>query len=136
MVTEVSLHPFKEDSDRVPSMEGNQAIQGVTAGVAEMLLQSHEGEINLLPALPNKWPEGCAKGLRARGGYEVDIEWAGSKLSGAVVRADKAGTCRVRSSVPLTPSVRKKVIPCRRVEPGVLEFEVRPKTAVVLEPEH
>jgi alpha-L-fucosidase 2 len=136
MVTEISLHPYKEDSDRVPSMEGNQAIQGVTAGVAEMLLQSHEGEINLLPALPGKWPDGWAKGLRARGGYEVDINWAGGKVTAAVVRADKAGTCRVRSSVPLTPSARKKVIPFRRVEPGVLEFEVRPGSAVLLGPEH
>ena len=100
------------------------------------MLQSHEGEINLLPALPGKWPDGWAKGLRARGGYEVDINWAGGKVTAAVVRADKAGTCRVRSSVPLTPSARKKVIPFRRVEPGVLEFEVRPGSAVLLGPEH
>ena len=135
MVTEISLHPNKEDSDRVPSMEGNQAIQGVTAGVAEMLLQSHEGEINLLPALPNKWPEGWVKGLRARGGYEVDVHWAGGKVTRAVVCADKAGTCRVRSSVPLMPFARKKALPFRRVEPDVLEFEVHPGIAVVLGPE-
>ncbi len=71
MLTEVSLHPRREDSRITPSFEGNQAIQGVTAGITEMLMQSHSSEISLLPALPKEWKNGGIQGLVARGGYNV-----------------------------------------------------------------
>ena len=74
---------------------------GAAAGIAEMLVQSHDGAVHLLPALPDAWSEGHVEGLRARGGYEVDMRWADGKLSEATVRSTIGGTLRLRSAVPL-----------------------------------
>jgi alpha-L-fucosidase 2 len=69
---------------------------GGAAGIAEMLLQSHADEVDLLPALPRAWPEGSLSGLRARGGFEVDIDWRRGPLERAVVRSRRGGSCVVR----------------------------------------
>jgi len=74
----------------------SDASFSLTAGVAEALIQSHAGEINLLPALPPHWRDGSVSGLRARGGFEVRMAWKDGKIQSAEIRNDRAADCKVR----------------------------------------
>ena len=69
---------------------------GFTAAIAESLLQSHAGEISLLPALPSDWTDGSVAGLKARGGFTVDLRWSGARLTSATVHNGNATSCRLR----------------------------------------
>ena len=81
---------------------------GCTSGIAEMLLQSHDGAVHLLPALPSSWKSGYVKGLKARGGFEVDIRWENGELSEAIIKSSIEGNCRIRSYTPLQGKGLKK----------------------------
>ena len=75
---------------------------GCAAGICEMLLQSHDGAVHLLPALPDAWAEGEVKGLQARGAFTVDMKWQEGSLQEATITSKIGGILRLRSYVPLT----------------------------------
>ncbi|MFT7162662.1 MAG: alpha-L-fucosidase 2 [Bacteroidia bacterium] len=74
-------------------LDGNM---GATAGIAEMLLQSHTDAIHVLPALPDNWPKGKITGLKARGGFEIDIEWSDGKLTNVIVKSKLGGAVKLK----------------------------------------
>jgi alpha-L-fucosidase 2 len=74
---------------------------GCTAGIAEMFMQSHDGFIYLLPALPDVWKNGSVKGLVARGGFVIDMDWKDGKVSYLKIQSRYGGNCRLRLTAPL-----------------------------------
>ena len=83
---------------------------GYTAGVTEMLIQSHANYIQLLPALPDVWPEGSVSGLKARGNFEISFSWKNGKLKNATIKSIVGKPCNIRTSEPITISKGNKEI--------------------------
>ncbi len=86
-----------------------------------MLLQSHAGEIHMLPALPRAWKRGRVRGLRARGGFEVDISWDDGVLTNAVIRSHLGGKCQIRYDVPII--IKGRDIFLENNEKGTITFD-------------
>lgn len=78
---------------------------GGAAGIAEAILGSHAGTIRLLPALPDAWDEGSVRGLRARGGFEVDLSWSDGTLDSATIHAEQDGPCRIQTAAAPVASI-------------------------------
>ncbi|EFL29292.1 alpha-L-fucosidase 2 [Streptomyces himastatinicus ATCC 53653] len=107
---------------------------GATAGVSEWLLQSHAGELRLLPALPPTLLDGRVRGLLARGGFEVDLTWRQGALLTGKLRSRSGNQAIVRSATDLKVSVHGHRLRARRPEPGLIVFDTEPGTTYRLNP--
>ncbi len=96
---------------------------GMAAVIAELLLQSHEEELNLLPALPASWSTGEVSGLQARGGFEVGMRWQNGRLTEAAILSKAGNLCRVRSAAALQVTSQGKPVSATRPEKDVVEFK-------------
>jgi alpha-L-fucosidase 2 len=114
------VYPNLFDAHPPFQIDGNFAA---TAGIAEMLLQSHQGFIELLPSLPDEWTTGSIQGLRARGAFEVNLSWEQAALTQAQVISHAGGKCTVRSATPVSVILNGEIIQANVLEPGLISFD-------------
>lgn len=101
---------------------------GLTAGVAEMLVQSHDGAVHLLPALPDAWKNGAVQGIMARGGFEIDMEWSNGKVAKVNVLSKIGGNLRIRTHVQLTGKNLKEA---KGANPNILNNRMEVPKALI-----
>ena len=107
---------------------------GAASGICEMLLQSHAGDVHLLPALPGAWKTGSVSGLCARGGFVVDIAWKEGKLASATLRSRLGSACRLRTPIPVAVTCDGKPVKLEHPEPTVVVFDTEPSKAYAVTP--
>jgi alpha-L-fucosidase 2 len=120
MLTKSSLPNLFSLCGRALQVDGNL---GTTAAIAEMLVQSHQGALRLLPALPAEWREGSVRGLRARGGFDVDVMWANGRATHATIRATRTGPCRVQVTGRAGVTVHGRRVRATQRENATIEFQ-------------
>ena len=106
-ILKTSTHDSLLDDHPPFQIDGNF---GATAGITEMMMQSQGGKIMLLPALPSSWPDGSVHGIRARGGFIVDIEWSGGALAACRIFSSRGGSCNVEWKGNITMTRNGKVV--------------------------
>ncbi len=121
-------YPNMLDAHQPFQIDGNF---GCTAGIAEMLMQSHEGAIHLLPALPDVWKDGVINGLVARGGYEIDMVWKNNKVKSLQIHARRDGNCRLRLVNNLVANGAFKMNKAKGKNPNTLFMDVVVKQPIV-----
>lgn len=98
---------------------------GVTAGITEMLIQSHENVIDLLPALPDEWDKGQFSGVCARGAFELNFEWENHKLKSAEILSKEGSVCRLLAKQPLQIKLNGKKVKVKNAGDGIIEFATK-----------
>lgn len=96
---------------------------GYAAGICEMIVQSHIGDVHLLPALPSAWATGSVKGIRARKGFVLDVEWRDARLQKCTLLSELGQRCRLRTQQPVTVSCKGKPVKVKKISDLVLEFD-------------
>ena len=131
------MHPNLFAAYKLTNVVGYEPFQidanlGATAAIAEMLLQSQNGELHFLPALPDEWRNGAVQGLCARGAFQVDLEWENSELRQARLVSKAGVLARVRSTRPLRVFNLGHEVVTKHVDNSTVEFETTPGTTYVL----
>ncbi|MBA2938540.1 glycoside hydrolase family 95 protein [Paenibacillus sp. CGMCC 1.16610] len=120
------LHPNMMNAHRHPKVKQDifqiDGNLGGVSGIAEMLLQSHGNNVQFLPSLPQKWMNGCVKGLRARGGFEVEIAWENGKLLRARILSTAGKAFLLRTAEPVCVLQNGYEIRIEDIEPNVIVF--------------